>query len=94
MRIRSVQSTLSHLKSIPVFPATFTRFLMKHGLFPVLSMLNGFARNLMEIQILNVKMTNFQAESCAVTIFGKGPCQKVIKLHFYCHNFDILVQNQ
>ena len=31
--VKSVQSTLSHLISTSVPPATFTRFLIQHGLF-------------------------------------------------------------
>ena len=33
-----------------------------------------------------MEMTNFQPESRDMAIFGKSPCQKVVKLHLYCHN--------
>ena len=46
-----------------------------------------FSQNLMDNKILNMEMTNFQPESSAMAIFGKSPCQKVVKLHLYCHNF-------
>ena len=41
----------------------------------------------MDNKILNMEMTNFQPESRDMAIFGKSPCQKVVKLHLYCHNF-------
>ena len=41
----------------------------------------------MENKILNIKMTNFYPESHDMTISGKSPHQKVVKLHLYCHNF-------
>ena len=41
----------------------------------------------MDKRILNMKMTNFQPESHDMAIFGNSPCQKVVKLHLYCHNF-------
>ena len=28
----------------------------------------------------------FQPESRDMAIFGRSPCQKVVKLHLYCHN--------
>ena len=37
----------------------------------------------MENKILRIKMTNFYLESRDMTIFGKNPCQKVVKLHIY-----------
>ena len=40
----------------------------------------------MENKILNTKMKTFCSESGDMAIFGKGPCQKVTKLHLYCHN--------
>ena len=41
----------------------------------------------MDNKILNMEMINFQPESSDMAIFGEGPCQKVVKLHLYCHNF-------
>ena len=42
----------------------------------------------MDNKILNMEMTNFQPESRDMAIFGKIPCEKVVKLHLlYCHNF-------
>ena len=38
-------------------------------------------------KILNMEMTDFQPESRGMAIFGKYPCQKVVKLHLYWHNF-------
>ena len=32
-------------------------------------------------------MTNFQPDSRNTAILGKSPCQKVVKLHLYCHDF-------
>ena len=47
-----------------------------------------FPKNEMDNKnILNKEMTNFQPESRVKAIFGKSPCQKVVKLHLYCHNF-------
>ena len=49
----------------------------------------------MDNKILDMEMTNFELESRDMAIFGKSPCQKVVKLHLYCHNFfEILVQNR
>ena len=45
-----------------------------------------FLKILMDNKILNMRMTNFQPESHAMAIFVKSPCQKVVKLHLYCHN--------
>ena len=45
-----------------------------------------FSKNVKENTILNVKMTNSYPEPRHMTIFGKGLCHKVIKLHLYCHN--------
>ena len=45
-----------------------------------------FPKKLMANKILNMKMTKFQPESRDMAIFGKSPCQKVVKLHLYCHN--------
>ena len=39
-------------------------------------------------------MTNSEPDSRDMVIFGKSPCQKVVKLHLYRHNFEILVQNR
>ena len=42
---------------------------------------------LMENRILNMKMTNFQADSRYTTIVSKRACPNVVKLRLYCHNF-------
>ena len=41
----------------------------------------------MDNKILNMEMTNFQSESRDMAIIGKSSCQKVVKLHLYCHNY-------
>ena len=41
----------------------------------------------MDNKILNMEMINFKPESRDMAIFSKSPCQKVVKLHLYCHNF-------
>ena len=41
----------------------------------------------MDSKILYMEMTNFQPESHDMAIFGKNPCQKVVKLHLYYYNF-------
>ena len=41
----------------------------------------------MDHNIINVEMTNFLPESRDMAIFGKSPCQKVVKLPLYYHNF-------
>ena len=41
-----------------------------------------------------MKMTNFHPESSDMAIFGKSPCQIVVKLHTYCRTFEIRVQNR
>ena len=46
-----------------------------------------FPKNLIDNNILNMEMTNFQPDLNGMAIFGKSPCQKVVKLHLYCHNF-------
>ena len=33
------------------------------------------------------KNDTLSPESRDTTIFGKSPCQKVVNLHLYCHNF-------
>ena len=43
-------------------------------------------RDFLDNKYLNMEMTNFQPESSDMAIFGKSPCQKVVKLHLYCHN--------
>ena len=40
----------------------------------------------MENKILNMKITNFCPDSLDMTVFGKSPCQKVVKLHSCCRN--------
>ena len=37
--------------------------------------------------ILNMKMTNSYHDSCDIAIFENSSCQKLVKLHLYCHNF-------
>ena len=41
----------------------------------------------MDNKTLYMEMSNFQPESGDMAISGKSPCQKVVKLHLYCHNF-------
>ena len=49
--------------------------------------IGDFSKNLMDNKISNMKMTNYQPESRDMAIFCKSTCQKVVKLHLYCHNF-------
>ena len=41
----------------------------------------------MDNKISDMEITNSQPESRDMAIFGKSPCQKVVKFHLYCHNF-------
>ena len=40
----------------------------------------------MENKILNMKKENCQPESRDMAIFGKSPCQNVVKFHLNCPN--------
>ena len=49
----------------------------------------------MDNKILHMEITSFQPESRDMAIFGKSPCQKVVRNCIYIAiTFEILVQNR